>query len=302
MNKQMLRLLFSLLIRKFLLCLFLMIVGVNSSVWANPGILQTATRDGFFSNQFPDTLIVLTHAYFYSADEYADANGNKSDIADTKVGLGMIRFVKPWHFGDNNQFQYILEGIMSQENIAIEGTDYASSINMSGICNPIIYTSLGWNNPQKTTHLQAALIAVFPWGDDDLHINTGDDSYQLMPLIAFEQQFGAFWIDGSMGYYHYFDDLSDTSTSGRDYFEINLIPSYHVDTWSFYLQGDYTILQESEVDGIDQNDDGYNFAIGGGVSWMFRPNMQLNLKYVQDIEGESVLQGQGFNIRLMWIF
>ncbi|GAB6143233.1 transporter [Desulfocicer niacini] len=123
-----------------------------------------------------------------------------------------------------------------------------------------------------------------------------------MPLIAFEQQFGVFWIDGSMGYYHCFDDLSDTLTSGRDYFEINMIPSYHVGTWRFYLQGDYTILQVSEVDGVAQNDDGYNLAIGGGIPRMFRPNMQLNLKYVENINGESVLQGQVFNLRWMWIF
>jgi hypothetical protein len=195
-----------------------------------------------------------------------------------------------------------LEGIVMQEDISIEGNDYASSFNESGITNPMIYTSFGWNNISKTTHLQAALIAVFPYGDDDLKINPGDDSYQLMPLLAFEQQFGNFWIDGSMGYYHYFDDLSSTSTSGRDYFEINIIPSYHVGPCSFYMQFDYTDIKESEVDGISQNDDGYNFAIAGGTSWMFKPDMQLNLKYVKDIDGESGLQGQGFNLRFMWIF
>lgn len=301
MKKQISQLKLSLFIRKSLLALFLLTFFLGSTAWSTPGILQTATRDGFFSNQFPDTLILLTHTYFYSADEFADANGNKSDTADTKIGLGMARFIKPWHFGDNNQFQYILEGIVSQVNLSIEGTDYSSSINVSGIGNPMVYTSLGWNNLQKTTHLQAALIAACPWGDEDLK-NPGEDSYQLMPLIAFQQQFGSFWIDGSMGYYHYFDDLGATSTSARDYFEINMIPSYHVGPWSFYLQGDYTVRQESKVDGIGQNDDGYNFALGGGISWMFRPNMQLNLKYIKDIDGENELQGHGVNLRLMWIF
>ena len=286
---------FSLLIQKSFLAFFLLIVGLSSTAWGAPGILQTATRDGFFSNQFPDTLITLTHAYFYSADEFADSNGNKSDIDEVKVGLGLVRFIKPWHFGDHNQFQYILEGIVGQKDVSIEDTD----VNMSGITDPMIYTSMGWNNPQKTTHLQAALIAVFPFGDDELN---GGDSYQLMPIIAFQQQFGSFWVDGSMGYYHFFDDLSSKLTSGRDYFEINMVPSYHVGAWSFYLQGDYTITQESKLHGLNQNDDGYNFAMAGGVSWMFNSNMQLNLKYVKDIDGENELQGQGFNLRWLWIF
>ncbi|WP_373499951.1 transporter [Desulfococcus sp.] len=302
MKKQIHRSLFSVLIHKFLLLFCMFTFALSSTAWAAPGILQIATRDGFFSNQFPDTLITLTHTYFYWADEYADADGNESDIADTDVALGIVRLIKPWHFGDSNQFQYILEGIFSMENLSIEGADYASSFNESGIWNPMLYTSLGWNNEKKTTHLQAALIAVAPWGDDDLKINPGDNSYQVMPILAFQQQFGNFWIDGSMGYYMYFDDLSSTNTSGRDYFEINIVPSYHLGNWSFYLQGDYRALQESKVDGVELNDDGYNVSLCGGVGWFFRPDMQLNLKYEQDIDGESDLQGQGFNLRWMWIF
>lgn len=287
-------------IRKVVL-LFLSLIFLISTAWANPGILQIATRDGFFNNQFPDRLISLVHVYNYWADELADGDGNTTDIDDTTVELGIVRLIKPWHFGDKKQYQYILEGIFSYENLTIEGADFASSTNASGVFNPMMYTSLGWNNTDQITHLQAALIAVFPWGDDDLKA-AGDNSYQLMPLLAFEQQFGNFWIDGSLGFYHYFDDRSSTDTTGKSYFEINLIPSYHIGPWSIYLQGDYKVTRESQLDGVDLDDDGYNLAIAGGFSWMFRPDMQLNLKYVQDVDGENELQGQGFNLRWMWIF
>ncbi|MBW2538794.1 MAG: transporter, partial [Deltaproteobacteria bacterium] len=60
--------------------------------------------------------------------------------------------------------------------------------------------------------------------------------------------------------------------------------------------------QESRVYGVDQNDDGYNFGIAPGVGWFFRDNMQMNLKYVVDVAGENELQGQGFNLRFLWIF
>jgi hypothetical protein len=301
MEKSLRRSAHSVLIQKLVLSLFAVTFFSISTAWANPGILQLATRDGFFNNQFPDRLIGLVHTYSYWADEMADGNGNTTDIADTTVELGVIRLIKPWHFGDKKQFQYVLEGIFSYENLSIEGADFASSINESGVFNPMIYTQLGWNNPDQTTHLQAALLAVFPWGDDDLKA-AGDNSFQLMPVLAFEQQFGNFWIDGSMGYYHYFDDRSGTDTTGKSYFEINLVPSYHIGPCSVYLQGDYKVTRESQVDGVDQNDDGYNLAIASGISWMFRSDMQLNLKYVKDFDGENELQGQGINLRLMWIF
>lgn len=268
---------------------------------AAPGILQLATRDGFWNNQFPDKPIMLTHFYSYWADEFADSNGDTRDTDDTYVGLGILRLIKPWHFGDRNQFQYILEGILSVENLSIDTGDSATDISESGLYDPMIYTSIGWNNESKTTHLQLGMIGVTSWGDDDLH-GTGDNSYKLMPLVAVEQQFGNFWIDASMGYFHYFDDLSASDTHGKDYFEVNVIPSYHIGAVSIYVQGDYKLTQQSELYGNNQNDDGFNFAVAPGIGWWFRPDMQLNLKYVVDVDGENELQGQGLNLRFAWIF
>lgn len=111
-----------------------------------------------------------------------------------------------------------------------------------------------------------------------------------------------FHIDASMGYFYYFDDLSANNTHGKHYFEINVIPSYHIGSVSLYVQGDYTVTQASELYGVDQDNDGYNLAIGPGINWFFRPNMELNLKYVADVDGESELQGQGINLRFLWIF
>lgn len=277
----------------------------TAAVMAMPGILQTATRDGFFSNQFPDTLISLTHYYYYWGDEFADDDGHDVDIDDFNISLGLERLIRPWHFGDRNQYQFILEGILSVRSIDFDDNPLTLAVDdnyrCSGINNPMVYMSLGWNNPNKTTHLQAALITVFPWGDQDALL-PGENSYQVMPIFAGEQQWGDFWVDFSMGYYHFFDDL-DTNAVGQDYFEINVCPSYHIGTWNLYLQGDYKATDDGEdINGVDQDNDGYNLALAAGVAWMFRPNMQANLKYVQDIDGENEFQGQGFNFRLMWIF
>ena len=162
-----------------LLCMIFSLTAVQTAT-AAPGLLMTASRDGFWSNQFPDELILLVHGYYYWADEFADDNGDNQDMNDTKVGINLYRLIKPWHFGDHNQYQYVLEGIFGLENVSIDNNGIGSNFNESGIMNPMIYTSIGWNNESQTTHLQFAVVLVAPYGDDDLKLNPGDDSYQVI--------------------------------------------------------------------------------------------------------------------------
>lgn len=286
----------------FVMMFMLSISFVITSANAAPGIMQTATRAGFFTNQLPDDPFMLIHVYDYTADEYADENGDTTDLAnDLNVGLGLFRFIKAWHFGDSNQFQYVLEGVFGYENVNLEDADYSAS----GSFDPTLYTQIGWNNADKTTNLQFYVIVQSPWGSNDVHsaFGYGEDAWKVMPGVAFEQQFGPFWIDGSIGYFHYFDDLSVRDAHGRDYFEVNIIPSFHpTATLGIYVQADYKKTSESRYHGVDQNDDGYNIAIAPGIGWFFRPNMQLDLKYVMDVDGENEYQGAGFNLRYFWLF
>ena len=91
---------------------------------ASPGLLQLATRDGFWSNRFPDKLISLTHVYSYWADEYADSDGNNHDVDQLTVGLGIERLIKPWHFGSRGQY---LRGLLGHP-IAEYGAFHAQMV------------------------------------------------------------------------------------------------------------------------------------------------------------------------------
>lgn len=274
--------------------------------WSAPGILQLASRGGFWANDFPDTAIFLQHYYAYRADRVWDASGNRADIQTLHLNASFSRVVRPWHFGAQDQFQYILEGIIPLYNISGEEDGSQPAFVKSGLGHPLVYSSLGWNNPDKTTHLQGALIWQLPLGDNELmQAIGGGDNHAVMPLVAIEQRLGNLWFDGSLGYWYNFDDLA-TKEKLRDYFEVNGALSYRFSTpraWWAYVQSDYTQYQEGkDAAGNGLNNDGFNWALAPGLGVAIRPNMTLDLKYAIDVEGESTLSGSGLNLRLLWVF
>lgn len=289
---------------------FLLCVLCASPSWAFPGILQLASRAGFWANDFPDTTIFLQHFLYYKADKFWDADGNEVDIPDIHLNASFTRLVRPWHFGDQNQFQYVLEGIVPMYNISGEngviGPDIQPAFAKSGIGHPLLYTSLGWNNPEKTTHLQGGLIWQLPLGDRELMQALGaGNNHSVMPLLGFEQRMGNLWFDGSLGYWYNFEAL-DTDEKQRDYFEVNGALSYRFSAplpWWFYVQSDYTLYQEGkDAAGNGLDNDGFNWAVAPGLGVAILPNMTLDLKYLMDVDGESTLSGDGLNLRLLWIF
>jgi hypothetical protein len=266
-------------------------------VSAAPGLLQLATRAGFWCNDFPDTFMFLQNGYYYWADKYADNHGNDIDVDDTEVLFTLSRFMRPWHFGERNQWQYFLEGIFVYKDIHIKN----SSADRSGAGDPILYQSIGWNNESKTTHLTFGLAAIFPLGDDELR-GIGDDSIQIFPIIAWLERFGPIWLEGSAAYLHYFDDTTYHHTHGGDYYEYNAMLSYQMKRCNVYLQGDYKDKRKSKYQGVTQEDEGYNVTAAAGFGWFFTPSMELNIKYDVDVDGKNELQGQALNLRFMYLF
>ncbi len=268
-----------------------------SSVFAFPGILQLATRSGFFANDFPDTAIFLQHWYMWSGDTYLDEDGDDVDLGgDLHIHASFSRFIRTWHFGSENQFQYLLEGVVPYYNISSEAAGTAAS----GVGDPLMYTQLGWNSASKNTHLQAALIVNFPFGDDDVSLN--GNAYAVMPVLAFEQRMGMFKLDGSLGYWYNFDSLQNSDSKGQDYFEGNLVGTVTMGKFWAYAQGDYTKRKESETNGTDNGDDGYAIALAPGIGYVIQPTMTLDLKYTMDLKGENTLQGNAINLRYLWVW
>lgn len=289
--------------------LFIIIFFISSHilVYAAPGALQIASRSKFWANDFPDTLIILQHYYYYHASKSFDNDGKARDINDVVIHQTLTRLIRPWHFGNRDQYQYVIEGILPVVNFNIKNDN---SGYKSGVANPMIYTSLGWNNSDKSTHLQLAAIWQIPLGDDDVvEALNGEDSgknHALMPLVAIEQRFGNLWIDASGGYWHNFKDL-DSDAKVSDYFELNGIVTYNFNNFKYpfwiYVQGDYTkYFSGDDKYGRDLDNEGHNYAVGPGAGIAIRPNITLDVKYHRDVEGKNTLRGDGINVRLFWAF
>jgi hypothetical protein len=284
--------------------LFGALTAIGVTLWAagagaTPGLMQLAVRSGFWSNQFPDTAIMLQHLYYNTFDQVWDDNGDKTDVAETKITANFTRLIRPWHFGEQKQYQFILEGILPLANVSFKEHGTSAAGHVSGILDPMIYLSQGWNNMTKTTHLQAAVVVRAPWGNTELTNN----AWAFQPILAIQQHFGKFSVDGSLSYQIETDTLDGSDNRGKNYLEVNLIPSVNLGRgWDVFAQGDYTKYAESKTAGRGNGDDGYNLCMALGVNNWFRPDMQLGLKFEKDLRGKNTPASQGFNLRYLWVF
>jgi len=285
------------------ICLFL----AAFPAWAGPGILQLATRSGFWSNDFPDGPLFLQHVYYYSFDEIWDSDGDKIDIPDSSVTATFSRLIGISHFGTDNQYQYVIEAIIPFYNFSREESSPAANdnLNESGFGHPFFYNSIGWNNADKTTHLTTYFAVQIPVGDSDVMKIMGSNSWALLPGVSIQQRIGTFQLEGSLAYWYNFEDL-DSDARGNDYFEANFIATKKFiasHPWWLYLQADYTKYQESDDDeGHGRDDDGYNWTVAPGLGVAIRPNITIDLKYAIDVDGENTAKGQAFNLRVLWKF
>lgn len=277
------------------------------SAWAGPGLLQMATRPGFWANDFPEGPLLLQHLYCYQYDKTWDDDGHKQDSQDTTVTASFTRIINVKHFGEDNKFQYVVEGIVPLYNVSVEESSSGAGDNfsISGMGHPFIYNALGWNNPTKTTHLTGYVLAQIPLGDSDIMEAMGSNSYALEPGIAMQQRLGNFWIEGTVGYMFNFEDIDSDAKAG-DSFEVNMIATQHFSAtypWWIYVQADYIHFLEDEDDnGNDLGNDGYNYTIAPGIGIAVRPTITLDIKYAMDIDGENTAKGQAINFRLLWKF
>jgi len=281
----------------------------GGNAWSFPGLLQQATRSGFWTNQLPDGPLLLQHYYHYMTDESWDEDGDEIETQDTDIAASFTRLIYTWHFGESKQYQYVLEGIIPLFNVSIEeSSDGANDdFNVSGLGNPFVFTEIGWNNPSKTSHYQFFTIWQLPFGDSDLE-NAGviSNNHALQPGFATQQRWGDFQLDASIGYFFNFEDL-DSDKKARDYLEINPIVTYHFPNFKFpwwvYVQGDYArYFDGDDKNGENLDNDGYNIVVAPGAGVAIRPNMHLDLKYAMDVDGENTQKGNAINLRFLWVF
>tara|TARA_R110002049_G_scaffold191507_1_gene360471 strand:- start:40865 stop:41722 length:858 start_codon:yes stop_codon:yes gene_type:complete len=271
--------------------LVLLVCSAINSAFAAPGILQVVTRPGFWANDFPDRIIYLQHYYNYSAD----FNTPTGDV-DFEQNLSLTRFFKPWHFGEEDQYQFIALLAIPAVDIEIDHDHFAR-----GIADPLTYTSFGWNDVNKEHHIQVFTITRYPVGNSDLSA----EAFAIMPGLAYERRWGNWMWDLSTGYWIEFERRGADSAKGQNFWEVNSALTYRTKSGlSLYVQGDYKNTGESEILGVKQNNDGDNFGAAIGAGYWLTQRLQLDAKLYKDIssDNEATDNGKSLNIRLAYVF
>lgn len=270
-----------------------------AGAWAGPGLIELAVRSGFWTNQYPDKAIMLQHIYYNAFDQVRDDDGDEIDVAKTRLTANFTRLIRPWHFGDEKQYQVVLEAIVTYANLSFEKTVESPAGHVSGMMDPLLYTSVGWNNHEKTTHVQGAVITRAPLGNTDLTT----DAWAFQPILALHQKLPkVFQFDGSLSYQLEADTLDGARNRGKDYLELNGIVASVFGPTDVFVQGDYTKYEETRSGGVGNGDSGFNTLLAVGVNYYFRPNMQIGLKLEKDLTGKNTSASHGFNLRYLWIF
>lgn len=290
--------------------LFFAAISMGLLMWAGsvsafPGILQIASRPGFWYNQFTPN-VLINQMYNYSYDEVFNNDGDERSTDDTNIFAVFNRFVHAWHFGERDKYQFVMEGIVPWYNVSI---DDSTHFNESGLGNPYSYTSFGWNNEDMTTHIQTFFIVEYPLGNSDLQkAGLSPDNFSVMfPGFGITQYLmdGRLQFDGSAGYWHAFKNLDNDDTQHRPYLEANAALSYWLCPKEYYIgtQWDYTDwTDETEINNVDQNDDGYCLYGSAVLGWWVNKSHELTLKVGGDVDGESTTKGIGVNFRWLWLF
>lgn len=264
--------------------------GIHSAQ-AEPGILQFVTRPGFWANDFPDTFIFLQNYINYKAD----LNTPAGDL-DFDQNISLTRMFRPWHFGEENQYQFIQLVAIPYADVNVDHKDF-----VRGMADPVTFNAIGWNDPEKKHHVQLFNITRFPLGDSDL----STEAFAIMPGLAYEGRWGSWMWDVSTGYWHEFEQRGQNNVKGQDYWEVNSALTYRMESGlSIYTQADYRDTQESEVLGVKQGNAGHNFGVSIGAGYWLSPRLQLDAKYYVDLnsKNESVDNGNMINIRLAYVF
>lgn len=257
---------------------------------AAPGILQLATRQGFWTNEFPDRFILLQH-YRY-VDGEINTPGGKQDLTQH---LSLTRLIDSWHFGDRDQYQFVMQGVLPFTSLSVGNT------NLNGLADPLTYTAFGWNNQDKTTALQLFTIMRYPFGDSTLTT----DAFGNFTGLGIQQKWGKLHLDAAAGYWSEFDQQGASNTSGKSYWEANGVLSYKfTNKFSLYNQWDYKNTEESTVLGVDQNDDGHNLGTAIGFGYNITPTFQIDAKGYTDLDNknEGIDEDISFNVRFLLVF
>lgn len=255
----------------------------------------------------PGTHLAIFYYDHISANKVY-ANGSKvSDDANLSANIGIFRGVYYTKLGGFTVDPQFLLPFGHQQ---LDGAAFGNAeISAQGLAD-LILTATIWfiDDPENKTWLGLTPFIYVPIGDydDDRALNLGSNRWQFRPEVGFAKGFDKWHVDltSSIAFFTDNDDFSGDLTQKKD-------PEFHAeahltykmtDTYNMTFSWFYHNGGETEVAGVDQDDELDNHRIGVAFAWWLSPQYQLIVKYRRDIEVENGLKQDVVGMRFLHAF
>ncbi len=251
------------------------------------------------------THLAILYYNHYSANESYSNGKEVSDDANMEMNLGIFRgvyYTKVFGFTENFQF------LLPFADLTLDGAAFGDSeLSTSGL-GDLILTSTFWfiDNPESKTWLGFTPFLYIPTGDyDDDHLSIGENRWKIRPEIGFAKGFGKWNLDltTSITFFGDNDDYGNVTMEQDPEFHAEAHLTYKMtDTFNTTVSWFHHRNGETTVDGVDQDDEMDDHAIGVAFACWLTPQYQLIVKYRRDIEIENGLKTNMVGLRFLHAF
>ncbi len=256
----------------------------------------------------PGTTLIANYFNHTSAtDMYANGDKTSQDV-NLSANIGIFRPVYYTQIGP-----YVIDpqliipfGQQSLDGSGVGGVEVSSS----GLADPIVTATIWFVNDTETkTWLGFTPFVTVPIGeyDEEKSVNLGANRWAFKPEFGFVKGFGNYFFEliGNCEFYTDNDDYSAASvTLEQDLlYTLESHVSYNF-TDAFYVSGDYFYHNggETEINGINQDNEKDDHALQLSLGFMLNPSYQLLVKYKSDVKVENGLKTNTLGLRLCHFF
>lgn len=230
--------------------------------------------------------------------------------SDFNLSQNIVIF-RPVYYTNLGPFVVDPQALIIAGEASLDG-DLVSDTSSSGIADPVLLMTTWFvNNPEKQLWFGWTPYFTVPIGEYSKKrpLNLGANRWALKNELGLVKGFGPFYVD-LVGHVTVFGDNDDfwsgidTVTKKQDaLYGAEVHMSYDISKrWWLGLSYFYSGGGETEIDGIDQQDDQDNHALMFTSAFGIGDNYQLLLQYRDDFSVKSGIETKSIQARFAFFF
>ena len=269
---------------------------------------QVATDPGDYSPLPAGIDLGILYLQSFDHDEYY-VNGQKVDNGPTlSADIGLLRWV---HYIEVGGFTIDPQVILPFGKLKLNAA--GQEISASGIGDPILGATIWlYNNPDTKQAFGLTGLVSLPWGSYDESkgpVNIGENRTKFITQAALVTPITEQFSIHLIGEYTFFGDNDDFGASGvtraqDDQYGYQVHLNYHMSattTASLNYYHDYGA--ESQIEGVDQNDELDNNRWQVTLQHFLQPDLQVQVQYGRSISVDNgFFENDRINLRFVKVF